>query len=436
MDFKYIFKHKLFKNSLAYVLTNVINVSVPLLVLPILTRYLTPSDYGIVAIYQVIETIVFLIIGLNTHSAIMVNFYKISKEKLRIYIGNVFFILFITFIVALIISFIIGLFIESIFSFPTSWLPVVVIIALFQFVVLVNLTLWRAEQKARSYSIMQITSSLFNLGLSVYLVVAIGMKWQGRILSILITYIIFGIVNIYLLRRRGYLKLNYKPEYIRDALKVSVPLIPHSLSGWIDNAIDRVLVTAMVGISTTGLYSVGYQVGMLIGMLSTAFNKAWTPFLFQKLTENNPATKLKIVKFTYLYFAVILLMALVLSLLAPFLLSIFVGPQFQSANKYIVWVAFAYALTGMYFMVTNYIFYVKKTHILAWITFGSALLYIGANYVLISLNGAVGAAQATLLLHLLTFVGSWILSARVYKMPWNLKLPKLDNTDQLKDDFL
>ena len=72
-------------------------------------------------------------------------------------------------------------------------------------------------------------------------------------------------------------------------------------------------------------------------------------------------------------------------------------------------------------MVANYIFFAGKTAVLAWVTFVSAMMNIAFNYVLIKLNGSVGAAQASALTFLVTFLMTWALSARVYKMPWKLK---------------
>lgn len=74
------------------------------------------------------------------------------------------------------------------------------------------------------------------------------------------------------------------------------------------------------------------------------------------------------------------------------------------------------------FMVVNYIFYVKKTYILAWITFLSAAINIVLNYFLIRANGAIGAAQATAITFFVSFILTWILSAKVYNMPWLLKI--------------
>jgi len=42
----------LFKNTFIYTLLQLINSGIPFLLLPVLTRYLTPEDYGMIATYN------------------------------------------------------------------------------------------------------------------------------------------------------------------------------------------------------------------------------------------------------------------------------------------------------------------------------------------------------------------------------------------------
>jgi len=97
-NLSHIFKHKLFKNTFIYTGTNVINKAIPFFLLPIMTRYLTPTDYGIVATFGVLLAIMTVFVGLSMNGAINVNFFKLNKEELKEYIGNVFSILFFSLI--------------------------------------------------------------------------------------------------------------------------------------------------------------------------------------------------------------------------------------------------------------------------------------------------------------------------------------------------
>ena len=365
-----------------------------------MTRYLSPTDYGIVATFKVLLTVVVVFVGMSMHGAINVNYFKLKKEELRGYIGNVFIILFTNFILIFIVVFFLKYYLSISTKFPEKWLPIIAIIALCQSIFAVNLGLWQVEQ------------------------VTLVWGWQGRLLGVIITSIVYGIISIFVIIKRKYITLSFNKKYIKDALFFGVPLIPHALGGWIVTSIDRIFINSMVGVAATGLYSVGYSVGMIIGLLAHSFNLAWSPFLYEKLKENNYSTKIKIVKFTYLYDIGIVFLALALSFIAPYFLKFFVSRNFYFAYKYVLWIALGYAFQGMYFMVVNYIFYVKKTYILAWVTFTSAGINIVLNYFFIKANGAIGAAQATTITFFVQFIMVWILSAKVYKMPWKLDITK------------
>jgi len=419
-NFSHIFKHKLFKNTFIYAGSNVINKAIVFFLLPVMTRYLSPTDYGIVATFSVLLAVVVVFIGLSMNGAINVNYFKLKKEELREYIGNVFIILFTNFILIFIILFFLKTYLSILTKFPEKWIPIVAIVALCQSIFAINLVLWQVEQKSLPYGLFQISRTILNVALSLIFVVALVWGWQGRILGVIITSIVYGIISIFVIIKRKYITFSFNKKYIKDALFFGVPLIPHALGGWIITGIDRIFINSMVGVAATGIYTVGYQVGMIIGLLTNSFNLAWAPFLYKKLKENNYSTKVKIIKFTYLYDIGIIIIALALSFIAPHFLKFFVSKNFYYAYKYVLWIALGYAFHGMYFMVVNYIFYVKKTYILAWVTFFSAGVNIVLNYFFIKANGAIGAAQATTITFFLQFILVWILSARVYKMPWNI----------------
>jgi len=419
--FSQIFKHKLFKNTFIYTGSNVINKTIPFFLLPIMTRYLTPTDYGIVATFNVLLAVMIVFVGLSMHGAINVNFFKLNKDEHKKYIGNVFSILFSSFVLVFIIVYILKSYFSFFSKFPENWIPYIVVAALFQSIFAITLVLWQVEQKSLPYGLFQISRTILNVSLSVVFVVLLCWGWQGRILGVIITSVIFGLLSIFIIYKREYIKFSFSKKYIKDALFFGIPLIPHALGGWITTGVDRIFINSMVGVAETGIYTVGYQVGMIIGLLAHSFNLAWFPFLFEKLKENNYSTKVKIVKFTYLYDVCLIFAALALSFIAPYFLKFLVSKNFYFAYKYVLWIALGYAFQGMYFMVVNYIFYVKKTYILAWITFTSAGINIILNYFFIKANGAIGAAQATTITFFVKFIMVWILSTKVYQMPWNLR---------------
>jgi O-antigen/teichoic acid export membrane protein len=214
------------------------------------------------------------------------------------------------------------------------------------------------------------------------------------------------------------IKFDFNKLYIKNALSYGLPLIPHALAGTIFSMTDRLFITNMVGIEETGIYTVGFQVGSIIGILATSFNNAYVPWLYEKLKRNEKKINLKIVKLTYLYFIIILLLSILIGGVSKFLFQVFLGVNYLESAKYVIWIAISFALNGMYFMVVNFIFYAQKNKLLAITTFCASLLNFLFNYLFIKMNGPIGAAQATVLIYFLKFIVVWKLSSKIYRMPW------------------
>ena len=64
-----ILAHPLLRSGGVYFVANVANAGLPFLMLPFLTRYLTPTDYGIVSMFGVLVGILIPFVGVNTHAA-------------------------------------------------------------------------------------------------------------------------------------------------------------------------------------------------------------------------------------------------------------------------------------------------------------------------------------------------------------------------------
>lgn len=413
--------HKLVRSSAVYAGSGVARNAIPFLLMPVLTRYLSPTDFGIVSTFEVMLAMGLVFVGLNMYGAIGVNFFKFERRELEVYIGNVILISVVTSVVTLGLALLIVPTLPlDMPASPTRWVPLIVLAALSQVLFSIALTLWQVEQRPIPYAVFQTLQAALNVGLSLLFVVMFSWGWRGRLLAIITASVAFGAISLFIVYRRWCRTLTVKKEYVRDALAFGVPLVPHSLGNWILTGIDRIFLASMVGVAATGVYTVGYQVGMIVGLVATSFNQAWSPFLFQKLTEDRARSKVRIVRFTYIYFVAITAFALILSLAAPWFLAIFVGSEFRSAYQYVAWIALGYAANGMYLMVAHYIFYAKKTHLLAAVTFFAAIVNVVLNYVLILANGPIGAAQASAASFFVSFVLTWLLAARVYKMPWRL----------------
>ena len=414
-----LLKTSLFKTASIYTGTNVIRKAIPFLLLPILTRYLSAEDYGIVSMFAVVVSILTSLVGVNTHGAIARNYYDKSKDDLKVYISSTMMILLYSLTFISIVFLIVGRFIAELSSLPLIMLWVALAIAVGRYIMRVTLVLWQVQKQAWQYGFFTISNSAVNVLLSLLFVVGLGFAWQGRIYAQLITAGLFLIIGVIFLLKNKWLGLKTNKDDLIDAFKFGLPLIPHIIGAILITMIDRFFITYYVGIAETGIYTVGYQIGTIISVLATSFNQAYVPWLYEKLKLNSPKVKQQIVKFTYAYFVVIILLAIGLTVTSNLFLQYFVGEQFSNSSIYVGWIALGYAFQGMYFMVVNYLFYIKRTNFIGLITIVLAISNIILNIIFVPIYGALGAAYATTIAYFLQFIAVWILSSKLYPMPWN-----------------
>ncbi|MFZ3577516.1 flippase [Virgibacillus sp. DJP39] len=424
---KKLLNSSLIKTTGIYTITNIINKAIPFFLLPILTVYLTPNDYGIVSMFAVLLGFFTPFLGLNVHGAVNRKYFD-KEKKYADYISTALYILIASSLFILVVIILFSDLISKLTSFPEEYILLVVIAGFGSSIIQITLTLWQVRERAINYGIFQIIQTALNLTITIILVVNLDFGWLGRVSGQVIAISIFASLGMFVIIKREKLTFTWNKEYAKDILRFGVPLIPHTLGMFLITMTDRIFITNMVGISDTGIYTVGFQIGMIIGVLQDSFNRAWMPYLFKNLKQNSNLVKYKIVKITYVYFVLILSTALILSAVAPFIVKVFIGDAFEGSIVYVLWISLGFAFNGMYKMVGGVIFYEKRTQLLSIVTFTTALLNIIFNYLLIRMNGSVGAAQATSLAFFVSFILTWILASKVHFMPWNiLKYRKEEN---------
>jgi len=417
---------KLAKNLSIFTFFNLVNVGIPFLLLPILTTYLSASDYGIIDIFNGIVKLFTPILGLSIIYSIN-RYYFEDDIDLKAFVHTVFkslvkYSLYSCLIISVLIIVIGDKYFAS-FGLPVKILIYATIYILFSQLSEVILILWRASYKTVNYGIFRVSKTILDIFLSVLLVVQFDFNWQGRIVPQTIISIVFGLFSLYILYKQKYIfnNLNFNKEYQKKALSYSLPLIFHSLSGYIIATSDRFFILFIEGIESTGIYGVAYQIGMVIGLFQNSFNQAWVPFFFSSLNKKSKEINIKIVKITYIYFILLFVVVIFFYFATPLFYKYLIGGQFQKGIEIVVWILLGYAFNGMYKMMVNYLFYIKRTKEIAIYTTLAAILNLVLNYFLIKLNGMIGAAQATAISFLFLFIVVLIAAKKAYKMPWTLK---------------
>ena len=412
-------RSNLFENAAFYLGANVLNAGIPFLLLPILTRVLTPADYGIVAMFGVVLSVLGAFTGLSVHGAIGVRYFQLAKKELAEYVGTCVGILVVSTTVIFIIIAAFGSWLTAVSGVPKDWLLVATVLSGFQFLGNILLSLWLVAGQAIKYGVFQISQSLFNAGFSLILILMVGLAWQGRVLGQALAIGIFGIIALWWLLKDGLLKrpITWRTQSL-DALKFGVPLIPHVIGGLIISTAGLFLVTNMFGISEAGIYVVGVQIGSAMGLISDAFVKSYSPWLYEKLKDGSIAGRHFIVGITYYIFLFFLFLSATASLGIFIIFPFIVGEEFFPAKLLTAYFIFGNGFVGMYFAVAGLFFFSSKTQFISIVTISSGIISIIAMWTFGQMFGLKGIALGYFSSQVIMFLLAWTMSTLVCPMPW------------------
>ncbi|MGV8804898.1 MAG: lipopolysaccharide biosynthesis protein [Polaromonas sp.] len=418
--FKKLTNNSLLSGSAMYLFSNMLAAAIPLALLPILTRYLTTAEYGQVAIFQTLVAGLCAFVGLNVQGAANRKYYDthLSKEELKYFIGNCFLVLSVSTVIVFLVALIFKEALAQWLALDSRWLLFGVLVSSATFVVSMRMGQWQVRKQAKSYGALQVSQSLLNMLLSLLVVVYFLQGAAGRIGVLIGIPLIFSVIALWLLFKDDLLGYAWRPAYLREILSFGVPLIPHAAGLFLLSSVDRFVINAELGLAQVGVYMVAVQLVSAMGLVFGAINNAYVPWLFERLNRNQAEEKRQIVKMTYFYCLALLGMAALGFIIGPPMLIWVAGEKYSAAAAVIGWLALGQTFDGMYLMVTNYIFYSKRTGFLSVATITSGLMNVGLLILLINLMGLKGAAIAFVISMALKFLLTWLVAQLCHPMPW------------------
>lgn len=413
----------LVNNAAIYTLANVAGSAVPFLLLPLLTRILSPAEYGIVSMYSTLLVALGAVAGLSVHGAVSVRMFDKSTNQSQ-YLGTVLQILSFSLVLVLCLITLCATWLSKWLGLPSQWLIFGVFAAGAQFLINIRLVIWQIEGKALYFGVFQLTQVVINVLLSLALVFLVKLGWEGRLAGISIALYLCGLWGIATLVYAKRIHWKFNPKYAKDALRFGIPLIPHAIGSLLIGLGDRLIIANQLDLNAVGIYTAAMQLGLVISIIADAISKAFSPWIYGCLADNDFRQKHRVVCFTYLYWLVLLLLALCAAWASPWVLTL-LGKDFHSGATVLAWVALGSAFGGMYFFVVVYIFYSKRNELLSFASLSIGLLNLVTSYSLVGRYGIEGAAQAYAASQFLMFVTVWVIASKCCPMPWKTGLQHL-----------
>lgn len=414
-------EYKVFTQKIG--LLGVVNILVSLssiILLPILTKNLSASDFGIWN--QVNVTIVLVQqVALLGFSYSMPIFLAAEKNRDEIREG-VFSMLFMVIFSSLIISTLLYLFSGEIGALILgNNLMVAVILPMLLFISNIQFILFdyfRTFQQMKWYSIFTFLRSYIIL-IAVGILVLLGYGILGCMAGLLISYGGIFLMMLFLMVRDIGITI---PKFvnIKEYLSVGLPMVPGGISYWVVGSLDRYIIGIFLGTALVGYYSAGYTLGIVIQLLFTPFLIVLLPVLSESYDDKNKVRDM--VEYSMKYFLAIAIPSVFgLSLLSKSILISLTTPEI-AANGYLitVFVALGSLLFGVFFIVSQIIVLEKKTNIMGTIWVITAILYTVLNLSLVPYFGILGAALVTLVTYIFLLTFTTFYSFKYFSFSFNI----------------
>lgn len=318
---------ELIKNTLILSIGTFVPKLMTLITLPILTACLNTTEYGNYDLILSLASLLIPVLTLQIQQAVfrhLISSKTIKNQKIYITVSLLFVVMsFLIF--CPIIYLCLGL------AKVESVLRVLICIMLStEGIYYLIGQIVRGIGKNLKYSFSVIVYSICNMISIVVLVWIMRMGLIGVIISLSIGYTMSCVYMLVVGDILKYFDIHcISFDYLKELLNFSVPIVPSSISLWIVNLSDRLVVTAFLGAGVNGLYSVANKVPQLYSTAYNIFNLAWTETASRAHDEENPVEYYSTL-FKTLYDFLIGIM-LILIAVTPLVFKILVNQQFEEA---------------------------------------------------------------------------------------------------------
>lgn len=381
------------KQLIIYGISTGINRGTVIIYLPFLLNVLGTSEYGIYSLIVIASNLLIPFVCLNGSSAILREGSEDVKKGL--YLLEKFFL------ITSIIVILLGILVYFFFSF--EWMLFVIILAGLEALHQLYLTYLRCNNKSWTYLTIVIVK-VFGLliifwllqkeDINLYQLLQVQLYWY----LIIFSYMIYSMILWKFVFKEGSKKIS-----LFDVLPYTLLLIPHGISQWVVSSSDRFIISEILGTYELGIYSIAYSLAMVLMLVNSGIALA-LPTHFIKNYEHWTTGEIRKKAINLYNFGTILLFLCLI---------IFVYIDFRYLNSLDNHESIGFTLTftwiglyflGLYLFYTNYLYYHKKSGVLAKQTIIVAILNVFLTIILTLQIGIVGAALATLLSYFIYFI--------------------------------
>lgn len=390
------------KAALAYLLCEIMIRGINFISTPIFTRIMDASAYGQFSNFVAWEALLTPLLTMNLRITV-------SKSKYDFANNNDIFLSSIL-AASNIITLVFWIVVELNKSFFCGWLGMDMrVIRL----LLLYLLLWPAfafqqiqfqmYNKYKLYVVYSVMTTIIRMGVSVILVLFMADQMLGRVYGYVVPAVtVYLIIYVNIWRRGKRIDINC----IKYALRMSIPLVPSTFSVTILISSDQIMIKYWCGSEDLAIYSLAYSISSIAGIIWTAMNQAWSPWMLDHLNDSKFDDIKKMAVLIQSGYAIIIGFFIIV---APEVVLVMGGSKYADAIKLMPPVIMAMVCQFFYAFYYNVeYFYGKKIGIILGTPL-AAIVNVVLNLIFIPRYGYVAASYTTLVGYMIMLLCHYIM---------------------------
>jgi O-antigen/teichoic acid export membrane protein len=399
----------------AYTASSVVSKLLAVLLLPLYTRYLTPSDYGAAEVMIVAVIATSIVIRFGVIEALLRYYYLADEQPDRVVSTGFSSLLWTTTLGAAIAMPFAAPISEALLDDPDAALARIAIFGLWVFTLFEYLaTLLRVDERARAYFVFNMAGVVMAIPLTVWLVVFEDLGADGLLLAIYGATV--PMVAWLALTQRHRLALWPDWGLLRRMVRFGLPTMPAELSLYSLNFIDRIIIVRLAGLAEAGLYALAIKFAQGINVLVRGFQLAWPPLAYS-IQDDEEARRAYALIVTW-FMAVCAFAVVGLWLEARWIVRLLAAPEYFDAYEAIGPLATGITLYALYLVLVVVLGRTGRTEFNFPATIAATAANIGLNIALVPPLGIVGAGVALIASYLVVLVLMYVFTQRLFPVPY------------------
>jgi O-antigen/teichoic acid export membrane protein len=411
---------RFFSNAGLYAFSILVTRAGWLVLLPIYWTRLTPADFGIIGIAQLVQTVLTPMLGLGLVEAAQRLYLEWpERERGR----NVFTLALAGTLTGTVVCLglelaggaLFGLLFEQVAYEP--YIRLAVWAAFCANIALIPLALLRLQERILAFSLITLGAFAIQATVGVYLVVVRDAGPFGFLLAALAGAAATGAGALLVLAPQ--MTPGWSSGQLRASLRFGLPTALVFLIESFSSAVDRYFLDKHVALAQIGLYNLANQFGAGFNVFNQALKTSWVPFLYRAVAERSDVPQV-LGRLAVLYLAVLAIPAVAVALLVEDFIYLFGGERYRGVYPYVPFFVLYYYIWSMAAALGRGMDLAKRTEWWPLVPSIGLIVGAGAAALLVPSRGVWGAVIAILLSVSVRAVTQVALSVRFYPRPLHL----------------